>query len=500
MASDILFIHPGNQKAIYQDLAREFTAVDPPIWALLLAGALRRKGLDVAIHDAHIQGWDADIARDALRRHEPRLAVILVYGHHPSASTQTMPAARAALAALKEAAPDLPVALGGTHPSALPEQTLREEPADFIVQGEGLHTLLGLAAHYHGKQRPEDIPGLWRRTENGPAFNGPAPVARKLDEELPEYAWDLLPGLHNYRAHNWHCFQDFARSKAPDFSDVRSPYASIYSSLGCPYDCDYCCIHTLTGGKPGLRPWPIEHVVEVAAHLAQKHGVRNIRLADELFVLNPARVERFCDRMIERGLDMNFWSYARVDTIPEALLPKMKKAGLNWLCLGIESANERVRASVNKMLRRDIVSTVRKIQDHGICIIGNYMFGLPEEDAGTMQETLDLALELNCEFVNFYTVMAYPGSRLYAQARAAGTVPDRWEAFSQHSFYTQPLPTRRLTGAEVLAFRDRAFETYFRDARYQAMIRRKFGPAVCAHLEKMLGFKIRRKLLESASA
>lgn len=56
MASDILFIHPGNQKAIYQDLAREFTPLIP-IWALLLAGALRRKGLDVAIHDAHIQGW-----------------------------------------------------------------------------------------------------------------------------------------------------------------------------------------------------------------------------------------------------------------------------------------------------------------------------------------------------------------------------------------------------------------------------------------------------------
>lgn len=128
-------------------------------------------------------------------------------------------------------------------------------------------------------------------------------------------------------------------------------------------------------------------------------------------------MERFCDRVIERGLDMNFWSYARVDTILEALLPKMKKAGLNWLCLGIESANERVCASVNKMLRRDIVSTVRKIQDHGICIIGNYMFGLPEEDAGTMQETLDLALELNCEFVNFYTVMAYPGSAVRAGPR-----------------------------------------------------------------------------------
>ena len=499
MATDVLFINPGNQKAIYQDLAREFTAVDTPIWCALLAGALRRQGCSCAIHDINVQGWDAEIARETLNRHSPRLAVLMVYGHHPSASTQTMPAAHAALHVLKEVAPDLPVALGGTHPSALPEQTLREEPADFIVQGEGLFSLQGLADHYRDDRPIEQIPGLWRRDEGKPVFNGPAPILKKLDAELPEYAWDLLPPLSNYRAHNWHCFQDFARSKRPDFSDVRAPYASMYASLGCPYDCDYCCIHTLTGGKPGLRPWPIEHVVAIVTDLARR-GVRNIRLADELFILNPPRVERFCDLVIERGLDMNFWSYARVDTIPEALLPKMKKAGINWLCLGIESANERVRASVNKMLRRDIVSTVRRIQDQGICLIGNYMFGLPEEDAATMQETLDLALELNCEFINFYTVMAYPGSRLYLQARTAGTVPDRWEAFSQHSYFTQPLPTRHIGAAEVLAFRDRAFETYFRDTRYQAMIRAKFGPAVCAHIEKMLGLNIKRRLLEGAQA
>ena len=93
MPLDILFINPGNQKAIYQDLAREFTAVDPPVWASLLAESIRRQGRSVQIHDMNVQGWD-DAVRDRLLAAAPRLIAVLVYGHHPSASTQTMPVVR----------------------------------------------------------------------------------------------------------------------------------------------------------------------------------------------------------------------------------------------------------------------------------------------------------------------------------------------------------------------------------------------------------------------
>ncbi|HPC58643.1 MAG TPA: cobalamin B12-binding domain-containing protein, partial [Kiritimatiellia bacterium] len=116
MALDILFINPGNQKAIYQDLALEFTALDVPVWACLLAESIRRQGRSVQIHDMNIQGWD-DATRDRLLAEKPRLVVVMVYGHHPSASTQTMPVVRPLLQDLKAAAPDIPLAIGGTHPS-----------------------------------------------------------------------------------------------------------------------------------------------------------------------------------------------------------------------------------------------------------------------------------------------------------------------------------------------------------------------------------------------
>ena len=85
-------------------------------------------------------------------------------------------------------------------------------------------------------------------------------------------------------------------------------------------------------------------------------------------------------------------------------------------------------------------------------MIGNYIFGLPEDDADTMQATLDLAVELNCEFANFYSAMAYPGSPLYDLAVRQGVpLPAAWTGYSQHSRDCLPLPTCHVAAAEVAA-------------------------------------------------
>ena len=78
---------------------------------------------------------------------------------------------------------------------------------------------------------------------------------------------------------------------------------------------------------------------------------------------------------------------------------------------------------------------MRDIQKAGIRVIGNFIFGLPDDDMNTMTQTLDLALELNCEFANFYSAMAYPGSPLYLQAVSKELpLPENWSGFSQHSY------------------------------------------------------------------
>lgn len=498
--TDILFIHPGDHKRTYQELAGEFSAIATPSWTLLLAGYTRNKGYKTAVYDVNVEGWDGDTCGKLLSRHEPKLVVIMVYGHHPSASTQTMPAAGRIAKDIKKCNRHIPLAMGGVHPSALPERTIREESIDFVIQGEGPYTIEGLLAYINGKEEIKNIKGLWFKEDGEARSNAPAALVKDLDAELCDYAWDLLPSLDKYRAHNMHCFQYFEASTKDDFSDVRSPYVAMNTSLGCPYSCHYCCINSVFGSS-GVRSWSVEKVLGWIDTLAGKYKVKNIRFDDELFILSPARIEKFCDSLIERDYDLNIWAYGRIDTVREPLLKKLKKAGINWICLGIESANARVRGNVNKDFRGDIKAAVRMIQSNGIYVLGNYMFGLPEEDLATMQETFDLAVDLNCEFVNFYSVMAYPGSKLYERALEKKIpLPSSWEGFSQHGCDTLPLPTDYLPAEAVLRFRDESFYKYFTSPRYLEMIGRKFGEKTVRHIEKMVSIKIKRRIYEGVYA
>jgi len=137
--------------------------------------------------------------------------------------------------------------------------------------------------------------------------------------------------------------------------------------------------------------------------------------------------------------------------------------------------------------QEEIFKTIERVRAGGINIIANYIFGLPEDDLDTMQETLDMALALNCEFANFYSAMAYPGSQLYTVALRNGwPLPKTWAGYSQHAADSLPLPTKHLSGPEVLRFRDHAFQVYFSSPRYLRMIEQKFGRATVEHIREMV--------------
>jgi len=313
-----------------------------------------------------------------------------------------------------------------------------------------------------------------------------ASLVKNLDE-LPFVAWDLLP-MEKYRAHNWHCFSHI---------DQRQPYAIIYTSLGCPYNCSYCNIHALYNGKPGIRFRSPEKVAEEVDFLVKNYKIRNLKIIDELFALREDRVMHICDLIIQGGYDLNMWAYARVDAVSEPMLKKMKQAGINWLCYGFESASDIVRRGVCKKTRQDVIKRAIEVtQAARIHILANFIFGLPDDDLETMQETLDMAKELNFEYVNFYTAMAYPGSQLYQDAIEQGVrLPEQWYGYGQLAEETLPLPTKYLSAAEVLRFRDNAFKEYFSNPKYREMVRLKFGPEVVAHIEEMLKYEIRRKFI-----
>lgn len=494
---DLVLINPGSRLKIYQSLGKSLTAVENPVWAGLIATFVRTKGYSVAIVDAEGDELTPDQAAARVAELRPRLATMVVYGHQPSASTQNMTGASAIVTALKNSHPEIPVLMLGGHVAALPEETLAEEKCDFVTKDEGLYGVVDLLEALKASRTPDlsKVRGLVYRQNGGYASNPAAPLLRDVEREMPGIAWDLLP-MQKYRAHNWHCFDDVR---------AREPYAALYTTLGCPYTCSFCCIQApfkagekeagLKEASNSYRFWSPDRVISQIDLLVTKYGVRNIKVADEMFVLNQRHIDGICDRIIERGYDLNIWAYARIDTVKDGMAEKLKRAGFNWLAFGIEAANDRVLTDVNKRYKiSEVYTTVKKVQDAGINIIGNYIFGLPEDTIDTMQETLDLALDLNCEFANFYSAMAYPGSQLYTQARQLNwKLPETWTGYSQHAVDTLPLPTKHLPAGEVLKFRDHAFQVYFTHPAYLEMVGKKFGADTVAHISDMTTHKLERR-------
>ena len=481
---DIVLIKPGSQKQLYGDLSDfNLTAIEPPLWATLLAAYLRNMSYSVVLYDAEVENWSYEKTAQKAVEADPLLVAVVVSGSNPSASTMNMAGAGKIVSLVRQLAPHVKTLLGGLHPSALPEQTLSEENTDFVCQGEGFFTLPALLDALKAGADNFPIDGLWYK-KDAYVISNPWPSLMKNLDDVPMPAWDLLP-MEKYRAHNWHCF---------DHIEERQPYGVLYTSLGCPFSCTFCCINALFG-KHTIRYRNIDKVVEELDLLVNTYGIKNIKIIDEMFALNEKRIVSLCDMIIERRYDLNMWAYARVNTVTEKMLDKMKQAGVNWVAYGFESGSKRVIESVTKGYKMEQVGKVVEMTyDLDMHICANFIFGLPEDNYDSMNETLKLMLDINAEWANMYCAMAYPGSKLYEIALEKGwQLPASWEGYSQYAYETLPLPTNYLSGGQVLSFRDYAFQIYYTSPRYLHMIENKIGLTTAFHIREMSTKKLKRK-------
>ena len=504
---DVLFISADSAAQAYQALAETYSAIEPPTWALLLAQSCRSKGFEVAILDCTAERLTIEQSIKRIAETKPRLVCFVVYGQNPNSGTTNMIGNTALCQKLKEAHPELITCFIGSHTSALPLEVLAQPHIDLVLYNEGVYALHNLL-QTDLADGVKDVRGVGHKRNGLPQLNPPERVVPqdRMDIDLPGYAWDLLPydkkPLDLYRAHFWHTEYDHSK---------RTPFAALYTSLGCRFKCDFCMINivnrvdagdeVVSANSPNMRYWSSDFILKEFDKLAEM-GVETIRISDEMFFLDKRHFEPLLHGLIARGRPIRTWSYARVDTVRPQYLDLFKKAGVNWLGLGVEAANQTIRAEVSKGTFKDvnIREVVRTIRDHGINVGANYIFGFPDDTHATMQETLDLALELNTEFANMYPCQALPGSPLYRTAKKNGwKLPDSYAGYAFLSYESQPLPTKHLSAAEVLTFRDQAWQTYFTNPAYLNLLEQKFGKVQRKNVEAMTQIKLRRKLLEQPS-
>ena len=500
---DVLFINADSSLIAYQGLASKFSAIEPPTWSLLLAESCRSKGFSVAILDCTAEDLSHQEAVDRIQILNPRLALFVVYGQNPNSGTTNMIGNTDCCKMLKIQYPEIATGFVGSHTSALPKEVLDLSFVDFVLQNEGVYALQNLL-RTNLRDNLNSIRGIGYKFQGKLILTQPEIVVPqdRMDIDLPGYAWDLLPmktkPFDLYRAHYWH---------AGYSEENRSPFAAIYTSLGCMYKCDFCMINivnrvdnsdlVVASDSAKMRYWSPNFVIK-QLEILRNYGVTRVRLSDEMFFLNQRYFEPLLNGIIDKKLDLHMWSYTRVDTVREKYLELFRNAGIEWLGIGIEAGSREIRREVSKgtFQIEDISQVINLMKKYGINIGANYIFGFPDDNLESMQKTLDLALELKTEFANFYPCQALPGSSLYRTAIEKGwELPDSYAGYAFLSYEAKPLPTKYLTAAQVVGFRDMAWQTYFSYEPYLKLVEEKFGIKQRKNVEELSKIKLKRKIL-----
>jgi len=519
---DILFVNANSSEVSYQKLASSFSAIETPIWAGMLAKHAQIRGYSTSILDCEAERLDVEQSAKLCIDSRARIICFVVYGQNPNDGTPRMEGSIATSKLIKQMGTEQKILFVGPHVAALPRQTLAiEDSIDFICQNEGVYTISNLLqlTNLNDEKQLSKIKGLGFRTKEfdkhkisdfsetnifqnkyGIILNEPEQIVPRslLEKDLLGIAWELLPSPNKYRTSFWHSWSNNTET---------SPFASIYTSLGCPHKCSFCMINIINrnNNSPDIassdsnifRYWQPSFMITQLDRLAEM-GVTNVKIADELFVLNPNHFLELCKLIKQRGHKFNFWAYSRVDTCKPQYLEALKDAGVNWLALGIENPNQSLRREFVKGGFEEVrvVDLIKDIRNAGINIIGNYIFGLPPDTHESMQETLNFALNNLTEAFNIYPAQALPGSPLYLHAiKNQYKLPDRYAGYSMLSYYTQNIPNSNLTAAEIIKARDNAWKVYHQNSEYLQLLENKFGIKARQSVESMLKIELKRKIL-----
>ena len=509
--TDVCFLIASSAKKSYQKLSETYAAIEPPTWALLLSQSCRSVGFKVSIIDANAENLSDEEIFKRLNELKPKIVCLVVYGQNVNAGTTNMRGAVDITNFLKDKKISCPIAFVGSHVQALPIETLKKEKnIDIVFTNEGVYALRNLLKlENFSYEKLKNIKGIAYRKDNEIIMNLPEKVVptERMDMDLPGYAWDLLPYKKNpldlYRSPMWHAEYDFEK---------RSPYASLQTSLGCVFKCDFCMINLINrndseeigvaGKYSNMRFWSPDFIIKEFDKLINM-GVTTIRIVDEMFLLNPKYYVPLCEKLALRNKDdkLRMWSYSRIDTVkrPE-ILKLVRKAGIKWLCLGIESGDKSVRLEVakGKFEDVDVREVIKKVHDADIDVMANYIYGLPGDTKETMKKTFDLSLELCTAGWNTYAAMALPGSQLYKNAvEKKYKLPENYEGYSFHSYETQPLPTETLKPDEILEYRDKSFKNYHTNKNFLDKIERRFGKKAIDNIREMTKVSLKRKIIEN---
>lgn len=302
----------------------------------------------------------------------------------------------------KELCPSMKVIVGGAHPTLDPEGTIMQEEFDYVARGEGEFTLLELV---EGKNE-KSIQGLsWKKNGNI-IHNEERPFIKDLD---------MLP---------FPCRDSFL----PGAEHIDTGY--VITGRGCPFSCSFCASPQIWHRTTRLRSIP--NVMMELEEIKKAYNPNPIRFVDDTFNIDQRRTKEICRQIIERELNINWECNTRADRLDKELLTLMKEAGCQRIKIGVESGSNRILKMINKGLTKEkIRHAVALIKECEIPLTIYVMVGFPQESNGDLQQTIDLAKELDADYYSLSVLAPYYGTQIWSELQASGKIIDRehWEYF-----------------------------------------------------------------------
>lgn len=382
----------------------------PPIGLLYIAASLERAGHNVSVRDLAADGGRMD-------DNDIRSADLV------GISADTTRAGKALSIARRVSALGRPVVMGGPHPQFMAADIFASGYVDYIVKGEGELVFANLLAAIQNRDCVASVKGLIIK-DGGHIFETPA--ADPVNVETLPFPARHLVNLHQYQA----CVD----------SRLTTP---IITSRGCPGACHFCSSSSFFG--TGWRSRSAASVLAELDEVYYRYGFRAVCFMDDNFTLSPQRVEQIADGILERGYDVKWWNFSRVDTIVRnpAMVTRMAAAGSTTIYLGIESGNEDTLNSLGKNSKAaDVVKALDILRRNGIESYGSYIIGNLNETAADVEKTIDLAIRLNTNIAQFSILTPYPGTKLYEQIKDR-IFCRRWKFYDGlHIVFRHPLINR----------------------------------------------------------
>lgn len=418
--SRILLIKCGN-------LTRLNYAITPPMGLMYLASVLRKHGHHVKILDTRLNNKEINLKK-------------IIYDFDPevvglSALTIESEKMHFIASEVKKINKDIKVIAGGPHPTSYPEDTLNNMAIDFVVRGEGEVTIVELLSSFNNGYK--NIPGICYR-ENGKIFRTSEREPIGDLDSLPFPSWDLIN------------IDEYSRRLSMSMVGFRR-YMGLFTSRACPYRCIYC--HNMFGKK--FRARSPENVISEIEMLVKYYNIYDFEIYDDIFNFDRARTERIMDLIIEKELKilLSFPNGLRTDRLDIELLEKMKRAGVYYISIAVETASERLQKYIKKNLNlKKVNEIINNCAELGIFTRGFFMLGFPTETEEEIKKTIRFAVKSKLHTAYFFIVTPFKGTEMGDLAGNLEKIPYRDYDYFTGYFNLSNVSTKKLLYYQLVAW------------------------------------------------